>query len=80
MLDAKGNDLLAATGPKPEYLCLLDMDSLPDITTKDGAYFYRSDDVSATAYFYLNKPSSNLPELPDVNLRIKGMNEKVWSK
>jgi hypothetical protein len=80
LLDAKGNNLLAATGPKPEYLSLLDMDSLPDITTKDGAYFYRSDDVSATAYFYLDKPENNLPLLPDVNLRIEGMKEKVWSK
>jgi hypothetical protein len=78
LLDAKGNDLLHATGPGPEYLGLLDMDSRPDITTKDGAYFYRSDDVSATAYFYLDRPENELPELPGVDIRIKGMKEKAW--
>ncbi|MEN8228381.1 MAG: glycoside hydrolase family 172 protein [Bacteroidota bacterium] len=31
--------------------------------------FYRSDDVSATAYFYLDRPESNLPALEDVKLR-----------
>ncbi|MEN8230295.1 MAG: glycoside hydrolase family 172 protein [Bacteroidota bacterium] len=35
--------------------------------------FYRSDDVSATAYFYLDKPESNLPELADVKLRTANM-------
>ncbi|MEN8248759.1 MAG: glycoside hydrolase family 172 protein [Bacteroidota bacterium] len=35
--------------------------------------FYRSDDVSATAYFYLDKPQCNLPELEDVKLRIRGL-------
>ena len=78
LLDTKGNNILAATGPKPEYLCLLDIDSLPDVASKDGAYFYRSDDVSATAYFYLDKPENDLPPLPDVDIRIKGMKEKAW--
>lgn len=73
LLDAKGNDLLKATGPKPEYLCLLDMDSLPPLEGMSGTYFYRSDDVSATAYFYLDKPENNLPPLPDVDLRISGL-------
>ena len=31
--------------------------------------FYSKDDVSATAYFYLNKPSSNLPPLQAVGMR-----------
>ena len=78
LLDAKGNNILAATGPKPEYLCVVDMDSLPDVASKDGAYFYRSDDVSATAYFYLDKPASSLPALAAVDDRIKGMREKAW--
>ena len=30
---------------------------------------YREDDFSATAYFYLDKPASALPELPDVGQR-----------
>ena len=38
--------------------------------------YYRSDDVCATAYFYLDKPESNLPALPDLNLRLKNLNIK----
>jgi hypothetical protein len=45
-----------------------------------GVNFYRSDDVSATAYFYLNKPENNLPELPPLELRLKYLKEKVWDK
>ena len=33
--------------------------------------FYRVDDYSATAYFYLDRPVSNLPDLVSVNERIK---------
>jgi hypothetical protein len=32
--------------------------------------FYRSDDVAAATFFYLNAPSSGLPSLPPVNYRI----------
>ncbi|MBK8056046.1 MAG: DUF2961 domain-containing protein [Saprospiraceae bacterium] len=45
-----------------------------------GVNFYRSDDVSATAYFYLNKPENNLLELPPLELRLKYLKEKVWDK
>lgn len=38
---------------------------LPDGWTN----FYRSDDLSATAYFYLNVPSSNLPQIQPVAYR-----------
>lgn len=35
--------------------------------------FYRdNDDVSATAYFYLDKPVSTLPGLPSLEIRMKG--------
>jgi hypothetical protein len=34
--------------------------------------FFRSDDVSATAYFYLDTPSSDLPRLQPVSDRIDG--------
>ena len=40
--------------------------------------FYRSDDLSATAYFYLDKPESNLPELPAVEVRLKNLEERVF--
>ncbi len=35
--------------------------------------FYRSDDVSATAYFYLDKPSNNLPAIQPVSYRAVNM-------
>ena len=45
-----------------------------------NANFYRSDDVSATAYFYLDTPENSLPELPPVDLRLKYLKEVVWTK
>ena len=63
----------------------LDMDDPPAVT--DEAFpggvstnFYRSDDVSATAYFYLDKPSSSLPGLPPLEIRTKHIKEKVYDK
>lgn len=35
--------------------------------------FYRSDDVAAVSYFYLDKPMNNLPEIQDIVLRTKDM-------
>ena len=45
-----------------------------DIFDEDFPYgwvnFYRIDDYSATSYFYLNKPSTGLSELPEVADRL----------
>lgn len=41
--------------------------------TKGWVNFYRIDDYSATAYFYLDKPVHHLPALPNVEYRIKGL-------
>ncbi|HWB28327.1 MAG TPA: glycoside hydrolase family 172 protein [Chitinophagaceae bacterium] len=38
--------------------------------------FYRSDDVSATAYFYLDTPSDNLPPLQPLSLRLYNLKTK----
>ncbi|MEK7718475.1 MAG: hypothetical protein AAB347_02515 [Bacteroidota bacterium] len=38
--------------------------------------FYRSDDVSATAYFYLDKPSNNLPAIQSVEIRTKNLRQR----
>ena len=44
---------------------------LNDPSLPDGfVNFYRSDDVSATAYFYLDKPTDNLPALQPVAMRV----------
>jgi hypothetical protein len=47
------------------HVVQLDSVGLPDGWTN----FYRSDDVSATAWFYLNTPENNLPLLQPVNYR-----------
>ena len=79
-------DIFHLKGKAPEQLLLLDQNPIPDINDPKftqaafGGNFYRSDDVSATAYFYLTTPSSNLPELPNATVRIKDMQEKVWTK
>jgi len=38
----------------------------------DYVLFYRSEDYSSTAYFYLDKPENGLPVLPDINNRTYG--------
>ncbi len=60
-----------------------DMDNPPKLEDDDfpdgfSTNFYRSDDVSATAYFYLNKPSNNLPAIQSKEERTKDMQEKVY--
>ncbi len=57
---------------KKDSTVSLDDPSLPDGWTN----FYRSDDVSATAYFYLNSPSSGLAALQPVGQRISNMQAK----
>ncbi len=69
----------------PEQINYLDLNTKLDLTRNDFsksnyANFYRSDDVSATAYFYLDKPESNLPDLPPLELRMKDMKAKVFDK
>jgi len=43
----------------------LEEPSLPNAWTN----FYRSDDLAATAYFYLNCPGNDLPDLQPMKLR-----------
>ena len=48
----------------------------PNAKIKGWTNFYRSDDVSATAYFYLDKTSSNLPEIQPVGLRTTNLRQR----
>ena len=61
---------------------LLDESDPPSIDSanfpESSTNFFRSDDVSATAYFYLDKPQSNLPELPPLEVRIKDLQNRVF--
>jgi Protein of unknown function (DUF2961) len=75
----------SAKPKKPEEVSLLDMQNSADINTDKipddaGVNYYRSDDVSATAYFYLNSPSSDLPALPSVDMRTKYLKTKVYPR
>jgi hypothetical protein len=74
-LQAKGIPLIPATiddqqgAPKPLYKPGHVL-NLSDTTLPEGfVMFYRSDDVSSTAYFYLDKPSDDLPKLQNVDVR-----------
>ena len=51
---------------KKDSIVQLDTPGLPE----GFANFYRSDDVSATAYFYLDKPGGTVPPLQPLSIRI----------
>ncbi|MGZ8554611.1 MAG: glycoside hydrolase family 172 protein [Chitinophagaceae bacterium] len=54
---------------KKDSIVKLDTPGLPE----GFSNFYRSDDVSATAYFYLDKPASSLPLLPALPIRVANL-------
>lgn len=76
--------MLGHDGKKTEQRRLLDEANPPALEDESfpvtSTNFYRDDDVCATAYFYLDKPENNLPELPSVELRLKDLKERVWNK
>jgi len=51
------------------------MENRPSIQNEDfpdgWVNFYRIDDWSATAYFYIDSPSTNLPPLEPVAFRVE---------
>lgn len=76
---ANGAELIPVTvGLENSLVKLLDKPiALDDKSFPDGwVNFYRRDDVSATAYFYLDKPEHDLPQLVPVQQRIAGLKEK----
>ena len=61
----------------------LDMEDAPDVEDDEfpghvSTNWYRRDDVSATAYFYLDKPASNLPEIQSLDVRTSNMDDRVF--
>ena len=64
----------------PNLFKVLEQDPIPDIHSdkfpKGWTNFYRQDDVSATVYFYLDKPADGLPPLQDVEIRTKNLLSK----
>ena len=59
------------------FMKLLEMENPPDLHdpkyAQTGMVFYRSDDWAATSYFYLDKPSNDLPAIAPVEERIYGL-------
>ncbi len=53
------------------FFTMLDMEGAGIIKRIWMTINHREDDVSSVAYFYLNQPISNLPVLPQVDVRIK---------
>ena len=81
-LQAKGVPLIPATiddqqgYPKPLYTPGK-ITNLKDTSLPEGyVMFYRSDDVSSTAYFYLNRPTDDLPPLQPLQTRIYKLKDK----
>lgn len=74
----KGVNLKPITVDGPAgFVRLLDISNIPLLTDESfpegWVNFYRIDDYSAVSYFYLDKPSSQLPSLPGVEMRIKNV-------
>jgi len=70
----EGAELMPVTISKTgQFTKLLEIDPVPDLKDEKlhGGWtnFYRQDDVSAAAYFYLDKPENNLPKIAPKEMR-----------
>ena len=76
-LQARGVPLKPVSLSSPKgFRGLLEPDqagALAQAEPSDWLNFYRSDDYAATAYFYLDRPVSNLPALAPVGERCEGI-------
>lgn len=82
-LQSHGQDLGNDHGIPMEHIRILDMENPINVDSEEfnenlGTNYYRSDDVSATSYFYLDRPENNLPPLQPYQDRLKEMKTKVW--
>ncbi len=79
---AKNGALLipVTVATEKEFIKLFEKNPVPRLADtsfpKGWTNFYRSDDVSSTAYFYLDSPVNGLPVIQPVAVRIKGLPEK----
>jgi hypothetical protein len=78
---ANGASLIPVTvATEKELIKLFERTPVPKLSDADfpqgWTNFYRSDDVSATAYFYLNAAVNGLPAIQPVTERIKSLPEK----
>ena len=74
--------LLGKEGKKTFQRRLLDETNPPKLEDPEfpvtSTNYYRSDDVSSTAYFYLDRPENNLPSLPSMEIRLKDLEKRVF--
>lgn len=77
----KGAKLIPVTVSGKNFVKLFEMNPAPKLMDKDfpdgWTNFYRSDDVSATAYFYLDRPATDLQTLVPVQQRTYEMSDKT---
>jgi hypothetical protein len=75
-----GASLTPVTVAGKEFSKLFEMSPMPSLTDPNfpegWTNFYRQDDVSATAYFYLSSPAFQLPALQETKIRIAELPEK----
>jgi hypothetical protein len=79
-LQKENVDLIPVTiHEAPKMIHIYKKDSLVDLTDPDfpnaWTNFYRSDDLASTAYFYLNSPETDLPEIQPLEIRIWKLKE-----
>jgi hypothetical protein len=71
----RGAVLKPVTVAGDKFYKLLEMNPRPDILDpsfpKGWTNFYRKDDLSSTAYFYLDKPANGLPTIGPVQERVR---------
>lgn len=85
LMKGASDDIFNLKGLPPQPYLLLDQPMQNGInnTIFDngdmGANFYRSDDVSAVAYFYLDNPSNSFNKKLPIDLPILNMQQKVWN-
>jgi hypothetical protein len=78
-LSAKGARLKPVSVAGEKFHKLLEMAPVPDIRSSDfpqgWTNYYREDDVSATAYFYLDRPMNGFKAIAPVEARTKGLDQ-----
>ncbi len=78
-LKRKGAVVVPVSVAENKFHKILDMNPVPDLMDpkfpQGWTNYYREDDVSATAYFYLDKPSNNLPAIAGLKERIANLLE-----
>ena len=78
-LAANGARLRPISVSGDKFIKLLELKPVPNLQDQSfpsgWTNFYREDDVSATAYFYLDKPSSALGKIPSLEHRTQGMKD-----